>query len=110
MICEASPYAVPAAVRPRAGLARPWPVDALPETPGAATGRALLSTVWQRLCNGEIECIDVHLRSGPVVTDLIALRVYGPIAEGAQGHGDWSHAFALDDVAVVRGVRFGRLR
>ena len=86
--------------------ARGLPAD----TPEIATGRALLLTGWERLLRGTIECVDVHLRNGWIVPDIIELRVEGPIAEASTVFGSWNHAFALDEVAMVRCVDFGRFR
>ncbi len=96
-------------IRPRATLVRPWRVDEN-ETPAAAIGRILLMSMWERLADGEIECVDICLRSGAAILDIIALRLRGPVAEASTNRDTWTHAFALDDVAMVRGVGFGRFR
>ncbi len=80
------------------------------DTPEMAAGRALLMTGWERLLRGTIECVDVHLRNGWIVPDIIELRLRGPIAEASTVFGAWNHAFALDEVGLVRCVDFGRFR
>ena len=90
---------------------RPYLEEALPaDTPGMAAGRALLMTGWERLLCGTIECIDVHMRNGWIIPDIIELRVRGAIAEASTVYGAWNHAFALDEVGMVRCVDFGRFR
>lgn len=80
------------------------------DTADMATGRALLLTGWERLLRGTVECVDVHLRNGWIIPDIIELRLDGPIAEASTVSGSWNHAFALDEVAMVRCVDFGRFR
>ena len=80
------------------------------DTPAMAVGRALLMTGWERLLDGTIECIDVHLRSGRAIPDIIALQIRGPIADAATMFGAWNYAFAIDEVSIVRCVDFGRFR
>ena len=80
------------------------------DTPEMAAGRALLMTGWERLLRGTIECVDVHMRSGWIIPDIIELRVRGPMAEASTVYGAWNHAFALDEVGMVRCVDFGRFR
>lgn len=67
-----------------------------------ATGRALLARAWAALESVRAESVDVHLRSGAVVRGILALRVEGQVAEASTRRGEWTHAFALDDVALVR--------
>lgn len=80
------------------------------DTPEMAAGRALLMTGWERLLRGTIECVDVHMRSGWIIPDIIELRLRGPVAEASTVYGAWNHAFALDEVGMVRCVDFGRFR
>jgi len=91
---------------------RPYCDDAQPitDTPEMAAGRALLMTGWERLLRGTIECVDVHMRNGWIIPDIIELRVRGPMAEASTVYGAWNHAFVLDEVAMVRCVDFGRFR
>ncbi len=91
---------------------RPY-LDAPPtasETPEMAAGRALLITGWERLLRGTIECVDVHMRNGWIIPDIIELRLRGPVAEASTVYGAWNHAFALDEVSMVRCIDFGRFR
>lgn len=80
------------------------------DTPEMAAGRALLMTGWERLLRGTIECVDVHMRNGWIIPDIIELRLRGPVAEASTVYGAWNHAFALDEVGMVRCVDFGRFR
>lgn len=80
------------------------------ETPEMEAGRALLLTGWERLLRGTIECVDVHLRNGWIIPDIIELRLRGTTAEASTVYGAWNHAFALDEVALVRCIDFGRFR
>lgn len=80
------------------------------ETPEMEAGRALLLTGWERLLRGTIECVDVHLRNGWIIPDIIELRLRGTTAEASTLYGAWNHAFALDEVALVRCIDFGRFR
>ena len=106
----APPPSLPALLAPRLAVVRPWRSDDVPDTPATAAGRMLLGAVWERLLAGEIECIDVTFRNGGVLTDIIAFRLCGAIVEAAITRGTWTHAFALDEVAMVRAVGFGRIR
>jgi len=80
------------------------------DAPEMAAGRALLMTGWERLLRGTIECVDVHMRNGWIIPDIIELRVRAPMAEASTVYGAWNHAFALDEVGMVRWVDFGRFR
>lgn len=80
------------------------------DTPETIAGRALLLTGWERLLRGTVECVDVHLRNGWIIPDIIEIRLRGPMAEASTVYGSWNNAFALDEVALVRCVDFGRFR
>jgi len=80
------------------------------DTPEMSAGRAMLMTGWERLLRGTIECVDVHMRNGWIIPDIIELRLRGPMAEASTLYGSWNHAFALDEVAMIRCVDFGRFR
>ena len=71
------------------------------ESPGSV-GRALLARGWAALESARAESVDIQLRSGPLVRGVIALRVDGQVAEASTRRGEWTHAFALEDVALVR--------
>ena len=66
-----------------------------------AVGRALLARGWAALESARAESVDVQLRSGALVRGVLALRVEGQVAEASTRRGEWTHAFALDDVALV---------
>lgn len=68
----------------------------------AAVGRALLARAWAALESTRAESVDVQLRSGGLVRGVIALRVEGQVADASTRRGEWTHAFALDDVALIR--------
>lgn len=103
---------LPALASLRYPALRPYLDDrAMPgETPEIAAGRALLLSGWERLLRGSVECVDVHLRNGWIIPDIIELRLRDQIAEASSVYGAWNHAFALDEIALVRCVDFGRFR
>lgn len=68
----------------------------------SAIGRALLARAWAALESTRAESVDVQLRSGGLVRGVIALRVEGQVADASTRRGEWTHAFALDDVALIR--------
>lgn len=65
-------------------------------------GRALLARAWAALESGRAESVDIHLASGPLLRGVIALRVEGQVADASTRRGEWTHAFGLEDVALVR--------
>lgn len=74
-------------------------------------GQALLAAAWAALSAGDVEAVDIHLKSGAVVAAVIALRLHGAIAEASTRRGLWTHAFAADEVVLVQHVpRGGRRR
>ena len=76
------------------------------EAPGSAgsgaVGRALLARAWAALESTRAESVDIQLRSGGLVRGVIAIRVDGQLADVSTRRGEWTHAFALEDVALVR--------
>ncbi|MGI4876408.1 MAG: hypothetical protein ACRYG4_02855 [Janthinobacterium lividum] len=102
----------PALMAARYPVLKPYLYDAggSGDSPETATGRSLVLTGWERLLRGAVECIDVHLRNGWIIPDIIEVRVRGPMAEASTLFGSWNHAFALDEVALVRCIDFGRFR
>lgn len=68
-----------------------------------AIGRALLARAWSLIESGRAESVDIQLRSGALLRGVLALRVEGQVADASVRRGEWTHAFALDDVALVRG-------
>lgn len=71
------------------------------------TGAALLATAWSALASSRVETVSIHLRSGPVIDGVLQVRMHGPIAEAATRAGHFSHAFAVDDVVMIRHVPRG---
>ncbi len=67
-----------------------------------AVGRALLARAWAALESARAESVDIQLRSGALLRGVIALRVEGQVADASTRRGEWTHAFALDDIALVR--------
>ncbi|MCG2841521.1 hypothetical protein L6Q21_11070 [Sandaracinobacter sp. RS1-74] len=65
-------------------------------------GRTLLARGWAALESARAETLDIELRGGGVVRAVLALRVEGGIAEASTRRGEWTHIFALEDVALVR--------
>ncbi|MGQ5701709.1 hypothetical protein ACUJ46_06640 [Sandaracinobacteroides sp. A072] len=72
-----------------------------------ATGESLLAIGWTALASGRAESLDIHLGSGLQVTGALAIRIGGGIAEAATRAGEFTHAFAVDDVVMVRQNRRG---
>jgi hypothetical protein len=77
------------------------------ETAAMRTGTALLATAWSALASSRVESVCIHLRSGPVIDGVLQLRMDGSIAEAATRAGHYSHAFAVDDVVMIRHVARG---
>lgn len=73
----------------------------------AQAGAALLATAWSALASSRVETVSIHLRSGPVIDGVLLVRMDGPIAEAATRPGHYSHAFAVDDVVMIRHVPRG---
>lgn len=64
-------------------------------------GRALLARAWAALESGRAESVDIQLASGALLRGVIALRVEGQVADASVRRGEWTHAFGLEDVALV---------
>jgi len=73
----------------------------------AQTGTALLATAWSTLASTRVESVSIHLRSGPVIDGVLQVRMDGSIAEAATRTGHYNHAFAVDDVVMIRHVPRG---
>jgi hypothetical protein len=77
------------------------------DTAAMRNGTALLATAWSALASSRVESVNIHLRSGPVIEGVLQLRMDGSIAEASTRPGHFSHAFAVDDVVMVRHVPRG---
>lgn len=76
----------------------------------AQTGAALLATAWSALASSRVESVSIHLRSGPVIDGVLQVRMDGPIAEAATRAEQYNHAFAVEDVVMIRHLpRGGKL-
>lgn len=73
-------------------------------------GQALLASAWQALAASEAEAIDIHLKSGAIVSGVLALRLHGGIAEASTRKSYWTHAFAAEEVVLVQHVPRGGRR
>lgn len=80
---------------------------ALRETAASRTGTALLATAWSALASARGDSVTIHLRSGPVIEGVLQLRMDGAIAEASTRLGQYSHAFAVEDVVMIRHVPRG---
>lgn len=65
-------------------------------------GEALLGAAWAALASARVESVDIHLRSGSDIRGVIAVRIDGAIAEASVRAGQWTHAFGVEDVVLVR--------
>jgi hypothetical protein len=73
-------------------------------------GARLLAAAWVALSSGRAESVSIHLRTGPMIDGVLGLRVDGALAEAATRPGVWTHAFAVEDVVLVRQVVRGGSR
>lgn len=84
----------------RASEARP--TEGRPSDGRGNIGRALLARAWAALESGRAESVDIQLASGALLRGVIALRVEGQVADASTRRGEWTHAFGLEDVALIR--------
>ncbi len=77
------------------------------ESAAQRTGTALLATAWSALASSRVESVSIHLRSGPVIEGVLQIRMDGMIAEAATRTGHYTHAFAVEDVVLIRHVARG---
>lgn len=70
-------------------------------------GESLLARGWAALESARAEAVDIHLRSGPVLRRVLELRIDGAVAEAATRPGLWTHAFAVEEVILVRQIPRG---
>ncbi len=71
-------------------------------------GLSLLANGWAALAGGGIERLEIHLRGGQVVS-AIEIRIDGNVAETSAVPGSWTHAFAVENVMLIRKVLRGGL-
>lgn len=70
-------------------------------------GLSLLATGWSALASGRVESISIQLRSGLLIDGVLAIRMDGLIAEASTRTGHYTHAFAVDEVVMVRQIPRG---
>lgn len=73
----------------------------------AQMGESLLAAGWAALASARAESIDIHLRHGPVITGVLAVRIDARLAEAAttctvSGQLVWTHMFAVEDARMVQ--------
>jgi hypothetical protein len=73
----------------------------------AQVGLSLLATAWAALGSGRTESVSLLLRSGGLIEGVLAIRMEGAIAEAATRPGHFTHAFAVDEVVMVRQIPRG---
>jgi hypothetical protein len=59
------------------------------------------------LASTRTEAVDIHLRTGHLIEHALAVRVNGRLGEAACRAGQWTHAFAVEDVVLIRCVPRG---
>lgn len=91
----------PGAVRPDRGSQQLGPHTL--ET----SGRALLVAGWTALASAGTETLEVYLRSGHRIAQILDLRVEGDIGHASTRRGHWTHAFPVSDVTMVRMIPRG---
>lgn len=72
-----------------------------------AQGMSILANAWAALASAAAERVDIHLRSGQIVSGALDIRLDGPLAEAATQLDQWTHVFAVEDVVLVRKVPRG---
>ncbi|WP_374385952.1 hypothetical protein [Sandaracinobacter sp.] len=77
------------------------------EEASGRVGLSLLATAWSALGSGRAESVCLLLRSGSLIEGVLAIRMDGAIAEAATRPGHFTHAFAVDEVVMVRQVPRG---
>ena len=70
-------------------------------------GLSLLATAWAALGSGRTESVSLLLRSGGLIEGVLAIRMDGAIVEAATRPGHFTHAFAVDEVVMVRQIPRG---
>lgn len=77
----------------------------------ARLGETLLAAGWAALASARAEALEIRLRNGARVSGVLALRIDGALVEAATLRGQWTHYFAVADVAMVQVIpRGGRHR
>jgi hypothetical protein len=84
-------------------------VNPVPDTCNRV-GKALLATAYTALVSARAETVDVHLKGGKVIEDVIGVRMFAALAEVSIRRGEWTHAFAAADVVMVRQIPRGGRR
>jgi hypothetical protein len=82
----------------------------LRDTAAVRIGTALLAAGWSALASSKVESVTIHLRSGPIIEGVMQLRMDGAIAEASTQPGRYSHAFAVEDVVMIRHIPRGGTR
>ena len=81
------------------------------ETPAAdrcRTGESLLAAAWAGLASARYEAVDIHLRTGQVITNVLNVRIDGVLGEAACRRDEWTCIFAVEDVVMIRRIARGR--
>ena len=71
------------------------------------TGESLLAAGWAGLASAQYEAIDIHLRTGEVISGAVQVRIDGAIGEAACRRDEWTHIFAVEEVVLVRRISRG---
>jgi hypothetical protein len=82
---------------------KPAAQDRMSATPGAR----LLTAAWVALASGRVESVSLHLRHGPAVEGVTAIRVDGAIAEVSCSGSRRTEIFLAEDVVRVSQVPHG---
>ncbi len=70
-------------------------------------GEMLLASAWASLSSTQVEAVDIHLRSGQIVRNAVAVRMDGEMGEASCRVGHWTHAFAVQDIVLVNRIPRG---
>lgn len=73
-----------------------------------STGESLLAAAWAGLASARHEAVDIHLRTGQVISGALNVRIDGRIGEASCRRGEWTHLFAVDEVVLIRRLLRGR--
>ncbi len=72
------------------------------------TGESLLAAAWVGLASARYEAVDIHLRTGQVITNALNVRIDGQLGEAACRRDEWTHVFAVSDVVLIQRIVRGR--
>ena len=95
-----------AALEPSVPVLPPRMAAVRPSVPDSV-GPALLLAAWSALQSARIEAVDLHLRSGLVIAQVVRLRLSGPIAQASTRLTGWTHLFPVEELALIRLVARG---